>query len=327
MYRLVIFLIIALLLTGCSTAPTANFSDKEVNGASYTVTDDYGHIVTLKGKPKKIMTTHIYLDNMLLGLVEPERMLSVSKNMDIVSKTFAGAGVEKIAHKITMPGMEAVFSLKPDLFIVHDLIGEDKIQAYREMGIPIYVVKIPMDIKAVQNEILKLSQVVGEPERGKCLVAKMNDKLSRIEANIPHDVQFSKSAVLVAANHSFYGGRGCMYDDVCKYAKVRNGIADLGIDNGQTVSKEVMIQINPDYFFLTKSWNASQATDTKVKQEFLADKSLQDLQAVKQDHIALIDEKYIFVGHQNCIWSVQKFAHAVYGDRVPLEKEEFLKGF
>lgn len=326
MYRFFIMLVLSLLLAGCG-AEQATPAATTNAPAAITVTDDYGNKVILPHKPQKIMTTHIYLDNMLLGLVEPERMLSVSKNMDKTSKTFAGAGVTQIANKITMPGMEAVFSLKPDLFIVHDLVGEDKVQAYRAMGVPVYVVKIPMDIKAVQSEILKLSQVVGEKQRGETLVKKMDKQLSRIEANIPKDLQFSKSAVLVAANHSFYGGKGCMYDDVCQYAKVRNGIADLGIDNGQTVSKEVMIQINPDYFFLTKSWNDDKASDDKVLREFLADKSLADLQAVKQRHIALIDEKYIFAGHQNCVWSVQKLAHAVYGDKVALESEEFLKGF
>ena len=81
MYRFIIMLVVALMLAGCGAeqktpAPTTNIP------AAITVTDDYGNKVILQHKPQKIMTTHIYLDNMLLGLVEPERMLSVSKNMD-----------------------------------------------------------------------------------------------------------------------------------------------------------------------------------------------------------------------------------------------------
>ena len=323
MYRFIILLVMSMMLAGCS----AHLPQQPAAPGSYQVQDDYGNTLVLKEKPKRIMTTHIYLDNIVLGLVEPERMLSVSKNMDSETKSFHNAGVKVIANKITMPGLEAVLALKPDLFIVHDLIGEDKIKSYRDMGIPVYVVKIPTDIKAVQHEIRKLAQLVGEEQRGQLLLEKMNKQLTRIEANIPQNIQFSKSVVLVAANHAFYGGKGCMYDDVCKYAKVRNGIADLGVENGQTVSKEVMIEINPDYFFLTKSWNKDKASDDKLMREFLADKSLQDLQAVKKRQIALIDEKYIFAGHQNCVWSVQQLAHAVYGDVVAMEREEFLKGY
>ena len=218
-------------------------------------------------------------------------------------------------------------ALKPDIFIVNEVIGADKIQSYRDMGIPVYVVRLSTNIEEVKNEIIKLSVLVGEEQRGKVLVKKMNDKLARIERNIPKELHYSKSTVLVSANYASYGGKGCMYDDICKHAKIRNGIADLGMNTGQTVNKEVMIEINPDFFFLAKPWKDNKAKDEKLLGEFLADKSLENLRAVKNGNVALLDEKYIFIGHQNCVWSVQKLAHLVYGDCVVLEPEEFLKGF
>lgn len=328
MYRLIILLLtISVMLGGCALKQPAQPATKENTAPAIVVTDDFGHKVVLKEKPKRIMTTHIYFDNILLGLVEPERMVSVSKNMDNSAKAFSSVGASLIANKITNPGMEAVFSLKPDLFIVNDLIGEDKIEAYRDMGIPVYVMKVPLNIEEVKEKIIKLSQVVGEPQRGQNLVAKMDAKLERIAGNIPKDLQFSKSTVLISANYTSYGGRGCMYDDICKYAKIRNGVADLGINSGQTVNKEVIIEVNPDFFFLARSWNNNKANDERLMRDFLADKSLENLQAVKQRQIALLDEKYIFLGHQNCVWAVQKLAHIVYGDRVVVEPEEFLKGF
>ena len=223
--------------------------------------------------------------------------------------------------------MEAVLALKPDIFIVNEVIGADKIQSYRDMGIHVYVVRLSTNIEEVKNEIIKLSRLVGEEQRGKILVKKMNDKLERIERNIPQELHYSKSTVLVSANYASYGGKGCMYDDICKHAKIRNGIADLGMNTGQTVNKEVMIEINPDFFFLAKPWKDNKAKDEKLLGEFLADKSLENLRAVKNGNVALLDEKYIFIGHQNCVWSVQKLAHLVYGDCVVLEPEEFLKGF
>lgn len=326
MLRYIAFFILSLLILGCGAKH--NFDSVNIDSLeTYTVKDDYGNSVSLREKPKRIMTTHIYLDNILLGLVEPERMLSVSKNMDNESKTFSGAGVEEIKNKIIMPGTETILSLKPDLLVVHDLIGEDKIRMYRDMGIPVYVVRIPVSINEVQDKIFGLSKLVGEQQRGMNLVAKMNNMLLRIEGNIPQNVKFSKSSVLVATNHSLYGGRGCVYDDVCKHAKIRNGISEVGLINGQTVSKEIMLEVDPDYFFLTRSWSDCKADDEKLINEFVNDKSLKNLQAIKKRHVMLIDEKYIFIGHQNCVWSVQKLAHLVYGDCVVLEPEEFLKGF
>lgn len=327
MYRLILMLVIACILSGCATenfGQSVKLADKD---NAIVVTDDTGYQVKLKKKPEKIMTNNIYLDNILLGLVEPEKMLSVSKNMDNSAKSFGNMVSSLVENKITNPGLEAVLALKPDIFIVNEVIGADKIQSYRDMGIPVYVVRLSTNIEEVKNEIIKLSLLVGEEQRGKILVKKMNDKLERIERNIPQELHYSKSTVLVSANYASYGGKGCMYDDICKHAKIRNGIADLGINTGQTVNKEVMIEINPDFFFLSKPWKANKAKDEKLLGEFLADKSLENLRAVKNGNVALLDEKYIFIGHQNCVWSVQKLAHLVYGDCVVLEPEEFLKGF
>lgn len=327
MYRLILMLVIACILSGCATenfGQSAKFAGKD---NAIVVTDDTGYQVKLKKKPEKIMTNNIYLDNILLGLVEPEKMLSVSKNMDNSAKSFGNMVSSLVENKITNPGVEAVLALKPDIFIVNEVIGADKIQSYRDMGIPVYVVRLSTNIEEVKNEIIKLSRLVGEEQRGKILVQKMNDKLARIERNIPKELHYSKSTVLVSANYASYGGKGCMYDDICKHAKIRNGIADLGMNTGQTVNKEVMIEINPDFFFLAKPWKDNKAKDEKLLGEFLADKSLENLRAVKNGNVALLDEKYIFIGHQNCVWSVQKLAHLVYGDCVVLEPEEFLKGF
>lgn len=315
------------MLSGCNMQKNAQTVLEASSAPAIVMNDDFGYKVALKEKPKRIMTTNIYFDNILLGVVEPERMVSVSKNMDNSAKAFKNIGATLIANKITNPGLEAVFALQPDLFIVNDLIGADKIQAYRDMGIPVYVAKIPLNVEKVREEIIKLSQLVGEPQRGRNLVAKMDEKLARIEANIPKELQFSKTTVLISANYTSYGGKGCMYDDICRYAKIRNGVSELGVNSGQNINKEMIIEINPDFFFLAKPWNKNKANDERLLQEFLADKSFENLKAVQQNNIALIDEKYIFIGHQNCVWSVQKLAHAVYGDRVAVEPEEFLKGF
>lgn len=146
MYRLILMLVIACILSGCTTenfGQSAKFAGKD---NAIVVTDDTGYQVKLKKKPEKIMTNNIYLDNILLGLVEPEKMLSVSKNMDNSAKSFGNMVSSLVENKITNPGLEAVLALKPDIFIVNEVIGADKIQSYRDMGIPVYVVRLSTNI-------------------------------------------------------------------------------------------------------------------------------------------------------------------------------------
>ena len=70
-------------------------------------------------------------------------------------------------------------------------------------------------------------------------------------------------------------------------SKIRNGIADLGMNTGQTVNKEVMIEINPDFFFLAKPWKDNKAKDEKLLGEFLGDKRLEMRELISQARLLL----------------------------------------
>ena len=115
-------LVIACFLSGCTTENFGQSAKLAGKDNAIVVTDDTGYQVKLKKKPEKIMTNNIYLDNILLGLVEPEKMLSVSKNMDNSAKSFGNMVSSLVENKITNPGLEAVLALKPDIFIVNEVI-------------------------------------------------------------------------------------------------------------------------------------------------------------------------------------------------------------
>ena len=73
MYQLNPYACYSLYSFGCATenfGQSVKLADKD---NAIVVTDDTGHQVKLKKKPEKIMTNNIYLDNILLGLVEPEK--------------------------------------------------------------------------------------------------------------------------------------------------------------------------------------------------------------------------------------------------------------
>lgn len=73
MYRLILMLVIACILSGCTTENFGQSAKLAGKDNAIVVTDDTGYQVKLKKKPEKIMTNNIYLDNILLGLVEPEK--------------------------------------------------------------------------------------------------------------------------------------------------------------------------------------------------------------------------------------------------------------
>ena len=59
MLRYIAFFILSLLILGCGVKH--NFESVNIDSLeTYMVKDDYGNSIILRGKPKRIMTTHIY---------------------------------------------------------------------------------------------------------------------------------------------------------------------------------------------------------------------------------------------------------------------------
>ena len=143
--------------------------------------------------------------------------------------------------------------------------------------------------------------------------------MKEIEKKIPSSVQFSKSCVLVSKMNPSYGGKGCAFDDVCTSAKVRNGIADLGVENGRLISKELMIKADPDYFLLSSGWEQKHPNESGNRDEFLLDPALKNLRAVREKHVLYIEDKCqqskLYLGNtQACQFGLWKYFTRGKGD-------------
>ena len=79
----------------------------------------------------------------------------------------------------------------------------------------------------------------------------MEQELTFIREKIAKIPESSRKKVVLLSVMTTYGGSGCLFDDMCKYAGVENGIATAGIKNGQVLTKEMLVKINPDVLLLS----------------------------------------------------------------------------
>ena len=110
-----------------------------------------------------------------------------------------------------------------------------------------------------------------------------------------------------------YGGSGCAYDAACKEANVVNGIAAAGLKNGQYLTKEMLIKINPD-IMLMPVYSAQGTYDTKgFIDSYLKDPSLQGVSAIKNKQLIYPREQFIYNCSQDIVYCVQEIARCAYG--------------
>ena len=316
------FFLISALLSGCSPSPQSQSSSKtnaaqskqETNTTgSYSVTDLTGTKVTFPSKPKRILTFAMYTDQIVLGLVNSDHLVGINTLMDDPVLSNVVPIAKRITKKIGNPGAEEVLSMKPDLVIVSDWTQAEKIQSMRDLGLKVVSVKSPETIQDAKDAVSQVAAAIGEPEKGRQLIGMMDKKLAEIREKTSKIKPEQRKNIVLLSLMTAYGGTGCAYDDACREANVINGIAAAGLKNGQQLTKEMLIKINPD-IMLMPVYNDRGKYDTQsFIDSYLKDPSLQTVKAIKDKHLIYPREQFVYNCSQDIVYCVQEIARCAYG--------------
>ena len=316
----VVFLcMLCVLLTACSMPKSA-----EEKSAAYTVTDIEGTVVDFPSPPKRIVTLSMSTDETMLGLVEPQRMAAVNTLLDDpVSSNVTGL-VKEIPQRIGNPTVEEIMALQPDLVVVPDWGDLTMVPSLREVGLKVIVCKGASNLAEIRETIELLAAAAGVPERGQKLRAMMDAKLAEIQEKVAKIPQTERKRVVLISLMSGYGGLGSSFDEACHYAGVINGRAELGIRDFQVMTKEQLVQIDPDILFLPTYNDHGNYDVEKFRREYLDDPSLQTMKAIRNEAFAEPFEGYIYNCSQDFVFGVQEIAYRVYGDDFKQGEDEHL---
>ena len=316
----VVFLcMLCVLLTACSMPKSA-----EEKPAAYTVTDIEGTVVDFPSPPKRIVTLSMSTDETMLGLVEPQRMAAVNTLLDDpVSSNVTGL-VKEIPQRIGNPTVEEIMALQPDLVVVPDWGDLTMVPSLREVGLKVIVCKGASNLAEIRETIELLAAAAGVPERGQKLRAMMDAKLAEIQEKVAKIPQTERKRVVLISLMSGYGGLGSSFDEACHYAGVINGRAKLGIRDFQVMTKEQLVQIDPDILFLPTYNDHGKYDVEKFRREYLDDPSLQTMKAIRNEAFAEPFEGYIYNCSQDFVFGVQEIAYRVYGDDFKQGEDEHL---
>ena len=185
--------VLSLLLAACS--PSGSRSSEPV---AYQVTDVEGTVTAFPAPPKRIVTLSMSTDEVMLGLVEPERMAAVNGLLDDPVSSNVTELVKVIPHRIGNPTVEEIMALQPDLVVVPDWGDLSIVPSLREAGLKVVVCKGARNLAEIRETIALLAAAAGEEERGVRLQSMMDEKLAEIEAKVQQiPPEQRKSVVLI----------------------------------------------------------------------------------------------------------------------------------
>ena len=310
---------LCVLLTACSIPKAA-----EEKPAAYTVTDIEGTVVDFPAPPQRIVTLSMSTDETMLGLIEPQRMAAVNGLLDDPVSSNVTALVKDIPQRIGSPTVEEIMALQPDLVVVPDWGDLTIVPSLREAGLKVIVCKGARNLAEIRETVTLFAAAVGEPERGQKLLAMMDEKLAEIEAKVEKIPQAERKRVVLISLMGGYGGLGSSFDEACRYAGVINGRAELGIRDFQVMTKEQLVQIDPDILFLPTYNDRGKYDVDAFRRDYLGDPSLQTMKAIRSKAFAEPFEGYIYNCSQDFVFGVQEIAYRVYGDAFKQGEDEHL---
>jgi len=275
------------------------FSFTAIVNAKGVQAKKYNHIVslTLSG------------DEMLLGLVPENRIAGLSGKIN-EDKEISNV-VDKAKKFPKIEGNEEVLmSLEPDLIIVADWLSKRITDIGAITGAKVYFYKTPNSYEEQKKLIRDLANLVEEKENGEKLIKNMDDRLKDLQNKIAKNYKGTKPRILMYTSFGTTSGKNTTFNDMVKLINGVNVVAEAGIDGFKDISKEKVIELNPDIIIVPIAKKYDNVN--KISKLFFEDPSFKNVKAIKNKKVYFIQYKDITPTSQYMINSIEELAKVVY---------------
>ena len=275
------------------------FSFTAIVNAKGVQAKKYNHIVslTLSG------------DEMLLGLVPENRIAGLSGKIN-EDKEISNI-VDKAKKFPKVEGNEEVLmSLEPDLIIVADWLSKRITDIGAITGAKVYFYKTPNSYEEQKKLIRDLANLVEEKENGEKLIKNMDDRLKALQNKITKNYKGAKPRILMYTSFGTTSGKNTTFSDMVKLINGVNVVAEAGIDGFKDISKEKIIELNPDIIIVPIAKKYDNVN--KISKLFFEDPSFRNVKAIKNKKVYFIQYKDITPTSQYMINSIEELAKVVY---------------
>ena len=262
-------------------------------------TKKYNHIVslTLSG------------DEILLGLVSENRIAGLSGKINEDKEISNIVDKAKKFPKVES-NEEVLISLNPDLIIAADWITKKIDDIGATIGAKVYYYKTPSNYEEQKKVIRGLANLVEEKENGEKIIKNMDDRLKALQNKIAKKYKGGKPRILMYTSFGTTSGKNTTFNDMVKLINGVNVVAEAGVDRFKDISKEKIIELNPDIIIVPIAKKYDNVA--KVSKLFFEDPSLKNVKAVKNKKVYFVQYKDISATSQYMIDNIENLAKVVY---------------
>lgn len=193
-------------------------------------------------QPQRIASLNLCTDQLLLMLVPRARITSLSEWAQRPESSYMAAAARGIPNNHGLA--ESALAQNPDLILAGEYTEASMVNLLRRLGYRIEVVKVPRDLDEMRDYVLGVGALVGESAAAARLVATMERRLRRIDAQVAARDTPRQLAAAYAPN-GLTVGRGAVLAQIIERAGWRNLGSELGISGYGQLSLEQLLIAQP----------------------------------------------------------------------------------
>lgn len=212
--------------------------------------------VVAAGPAQRIVSLNLCTDELLLRLVDPARIASVtwlSRNPD--------SNVPELAARVPINhGLaEQVVAADPDLVLAGIFTTRIAVGMLKRTPIPVVEISVPRNLADVRQQIGEIAGLVQAQDRGREMIAEMDRRIAAV-AGKPRTMR--PTAIVLNPNGATVGA-GSLVNEIITAAGLDNIRARSGVDNYGQIPLEVVALNEVDVLIVSASRDgpASKATE------------------------------------------------------------------
>ena len=302
-YLICLVILLFVVVTGCGPQEESQV----IPHARYVESYD-GVRVAVPEHPKRILALSSASDTILLGLVEPNRLVGIN-----TLSTYEEYSLEAKRAKLVKPVMssyplEKVIALDPDLVIAPDYTSANVIEGLRHMGIPTVVVPTGTTVESVIKNVTDIAHIVGEDEKGQFYEQKIRRELAEMKRLSESIAPEERKSVLFVSSMDGYTGTDSLFDDMCKYMSIYNAPNLLGLPPRTPFGDERVLAMDPDYIFIP----SYKGMDKNLASRYLDNPAFQNMPAIRENRVKALPAAYLYTMNQHIGEAMLAIMHTVY---------------
>ena len=306
-----------LLLLAASAASTAWASRTIAAPADPTTPDSEGPARggdpgTHHGSARRIVSTTLATDEILLALAPPERLLAVSIFADDAAVSNVTEAAAAVPSRVR-GSAESVLALGPDLLFAGAVGRPETQMLLAQAGVPVLHARTCNSFADIERNIRWVGTAIDREERAETVIATMRARLRRVTDRLGDG---PRPRVLLHNFGNYTAGRGSLFDEEVRLAGGINAASEAGIREHGPLSVERALTLDPDVLLYTDYRADSRAPRDGDVGPLAAEPGYASLRAVREGRLYRLDERSSHSTSHHAVGTVEALAALLHPERM-----------